>query len=152
MKDYNQKINLTALITERDIYCKHFYDSLLVSKVLDFNKINNLFDLGTGAGFPGIPLKILYPNLKVFLIDSSSKKTVFLKLLIHHLNLSDVLVFKGKIENHSNKYNCVIARALGKLDLILKLASLVLNNNGYFIVMKGPNYKTELQNIKKLSI
>ncbi|WP_341266563.1 16S rRNA (guanine(527)-N(7))-methyltransferase RsmG [Candidatus Phytoplasma fraxini] len=149
LKQYNQKINLTSLTTEKDIYFKHFYDSLLVSKVLNLNQINNLFDLGTGAGFPGIPLKILYPNLKIFLIDSSSKKTVFLELLINHLKLLDVFVFKEKIENHPNKYDCVITRALGKIELILKLASLVVVEHGYFIVMKGPNYERELQNIKK---
>lgn len=147
---YNQKINLTSLVEKKDFYLKHFYDSLLISKILNFNKIKNLLDLGSGAGFPGIPLKILCPNLKVFLIDSSSKKTNFLKLLIEHLNLSDVYVFQEKIEKHKETYNCVIARALGKLDLILKLASFVTKDKSNFIAMKGPSYEKELQNINKM--
>ncbi|QTX03228.1 16S rRNA methyltransferase [Candidatus Phytoplasma luffae] len=148
--EYNKKINLTSLLTKRDIFIKHFYDSLFISRIMDFKKINNLCDLGTGAGFPGVPLKILYPNLKVFLIESSSKKVIFLNYLIKHLNLLDVFVIQDRIEKHSQKYNCVIVRALGKLNLILKLASTVTKNKGYFIAMKGPNYIEEFKNISDM--
>ncbi|MEZ0180331.1 16S rRNA (guanine(527)-N(7))-methyltransferase RsmG ['Camptotheca acuminata' phytoplasma] len=149
LNEYNKKINLTSLISEKDVYLKHFYDSLSISKIVDFQKINILCDLGTGAGFPGVPLKILYPNLRVVLIESSSKKATFLKLLIEHLDLNNIFVVKDKIENHSQKYNFVIVRALGKLELILKLASLVTTNKGQFIAMKGPNYEEELKNVKE---
>ncbi|AYJ01558.1 16S rRNA (guanine(527)-N(7))-methyltransferase RsmG [Candidatus Phytoplasma ziziphi] len=147
---YNKKTNLTSLTNPKDIYFKHFYDSLLISKTFNFEQINSLCDLGTGAGFPGIPLKILYPNLKVFLIDSSLKKINFLELLIKHLHLTNVFVFKEKIEKHKNKYDFVIARALGKLNLILKLASFVTKDKSYFMAMKGPNYKEEFQDITQM--
>ncbi len=150
LTNYNKKTNLTSLVNQKDIYFKHFYDSLLISKTFNFEQINNLCDLGTGAGFPGIPLKILYPNLKVFLIDFSSKKINFLELLIKHLNLTNVFVFKEKIEKHKNKYDFVIARALGKLNLILKLASFVTKDKSYFMAMKGPNYKAEFQDITQM--
>ncbi|MDV3196169.1 MAG: 16S rRNA (guanine(527)-N(7))-methyltransferase RsmG [Candidatus Phytoplasma stylosanthis] len=150
LNEYNKKINLTSLLQKKDIYLKHFYDSLLLSKVINFKKIEHLCDLGSGAGFPGLPLKILYPNLKIFLIDSSLKKINFLKLLVKYLNLSNVFIIHDRIEKHFTKYNFVIARALGKLDLILKLASFVTNDQSYFIAMKGPSYVEEFQKIKKM--
>jgi 16S rRNA (guanine527-N7)-methyltransferase len=146
--EYNEKINLTTLSSEKNIYLKHFYDSLLISKNIDLNKINTLSDLGTGAGFPSIPLKILFPHLKIFLIDSSLKKIIFLRSLVQKMNLTDVFLFHQRIEQHYQKYDLVIARALGKLKLILKLAFPLIKKKGYFIAMKGPNYEKELQNFK----
>jgi 16S rRNA (guanine527-N7)-methyltransferase len=149
LKKYNEKINLTSLITKKNVYFKHFYDSLLISKTVNFQKITHLCDLGAGAGFPSIPLKILFPHLKIFLIDSSNKKISFLKELFHILDLSYVFLFPHKIEKHNQKYNFVITRALGKLDVILKLSSFVTKKKGYFIAMKGPNYLEELKKVKR---
>ncbi|MEC4558703.1 MAG: 16S rRNA (guanine(527)-N(7))-methyltransferase RsmG ['Conium maculatum' witches'-broom phytoplasma] len=150
--EYNEKTNLTALSSEKDVYLKHFYDSLLISQNIDLNKIDTLSDLGTGAGFPSIPLKILFPHLKIFLIDSSLKKINFLESLVKKLNLTDVFLFHQRIEQHDKQYDLVIARALGKLKLILKLASPLIKKKGYFIAMKGPNYDTELKNLKMTKI
>ncbi|NWN45809.1 16S rRNA (guanine(527)-N(7))-methyltransferase RsmG [Candidatus Phytoplasma pruni] len=150
--EYNEKTNLTALSSEKDVYLKHFYDSLLISQNIDLNKIDTLSDLGTGAGFPSIPLKILFPHLKIFLIDSSLKKINFLESLVKKLNLTDVFLFHQRIEQHDKQYDLVIARALGKLKLILKLASPLIKKKGYFIAMKGPNYEAELKHLKMTKI
>ncbi|MDV3205454.1 MAG: 16S rRNA (guanine(527)-N(7))-methyltransferase RsmG [Weeping tea tree witches'-broom phytoplasma] len=144
---YNIKMNLTSLLTEKSVYLKHFYDSLLISKMVRLGQIKSLCDVGTGAGFPGIPLKILYPHLKIFLIDSSYKKTLFLKYLVRKLNLTNVFIFRQTMENYTKKHEYVITRALGKLNNIYKSISSLVKNEGYFIAMKGPNYKEELKNI-----
>ncbi|KXT29455.1 16S rRNA (guanine(527)-N(7))-methyltransferase GidB [Candidatus Phytoplasma oryzae] len=149
LKSYSNKINLTSLLSEKEVYLKHFYDSFLVSKIINLIKFEHLCDLGTGAGFPGIPLKILYPHLKVFLLESISKKIIFLKKLVSILNLSNIFIFHHRIEEHKNKYNFIITRSLGKMDVIFKLSSLVIKKKGYLIAMKGPNYIEELKNIKK---
>ena len=85
--EYNKHTNLTAITNKEDVYLKHFYDSITLVKVIDLNSINNLLDFGTGAGFPGIVLKIFYPHLKVTLIDSNNKKTKFLTEVINKLQL-----------------------------------------------------------------
>ena len=108
--EYNKHTNLTAIKEEKDIYLKHFYDSLTIVKIIDLNKCNNLIDIGTGAGFPGMVLKIFYPNLDVTLLDSNNKKTKFLKELSQNLNL-DVDIVNERVEifskNNLNKYDIV---------------------------------------------
>ncbi|MBP3059300.1 16S rRNA (guanine(527)-N(7))-methyltransferase RsmG [Texas Phoenix palm phytoplasma] len=150
LNNFNEKINLTSLILERDVYFKHFYDSLLLTKIIgfDFLKKKSLCDLGTGAGFPSIPLKIFYPKMKIFLIESCLKKIIFLKSLIKILKLSDVFLFNERIEKHKKKYNFVVARALGNFELIFNLASKVTKKKGYFITMKGPSYEKDLEKTK----
>ncbi|KAB8122132.1 16S rRNA (guanine(527)-N(7))-methyltransferase RsmG ['Cynodon dactylon' phytoplasma] len=149
LKICNKKVNLTSLLSERDVYIKHFYDSLFISKIINLKKIKNLCDLGTGAGFPGIPLKILNPHLEVFLIESNKKKVIFLKKIISILDLSNVFVFNQKVEQHNYKYNFIITRSLGSLNIVLKLSSFITKKKGYLLAMKGPKYIKELENIKK---
>nr|KAB8122246.1 16S rRNA (guanine(527)-N(7))-methyltransferase RsmG [Candidatus Phytoplasma sacchari] len=150
LKMYNKKVNLTSLLSERDIYIKHFYDSLLISKMINLKKTKYLCDLGSGAGFPGIPLKIFNPHLNVFLIESITKKTVFLNKIISILNLSNIFVFNQRIEEHKRKYNLVITRSLGNLNVIFKLSSFVLKKKGFLIAMKGPKYIKEMENVKDI--
>ena len=88
--EYNKHTNLTAITDKKDIYLKHFYDSLTLVFALDFTKINTLIDIGTGAGFPGLVLKILFPHLELTLLDSNNKKTKFLELLVKKLNLNNI--------------------------------------------------------------
>ena len=90
--DYNKKVNLTAIKDKKDIYLKHFYDSLTIVKVLDLNKVKRLLDIGTGAGFPGVVLKIFFPNLDVTLLDSNNKKITFLSKLALKLGIKVNLV------------------------------------------------------------
>ncbi|MDO8054023.1 16S rRNA (guanine(527)-N(7))-methyltransferase RsmG ['Opuntia sp.' phytoplasma] len=143
LSDSNNQINLTSILEPESIYIKHFYDSLLVSSLVDFNQINSLCDMGTGAGFPGIPLKIAFPHLNLILIESSYKKTIFLKSLVKKISLQNVYIYNQKIEKHHLRYDYLIARALGRLNIILKLVYPLLNNQGSFIAMKGPNYDRE---------
>ena len=98
---YNEKVNLTAITKEEDVYLKHFYDSLTIIKIIDLNKITTVLDIGSGAGFPGIVLKIFFPHLKVTLIDSNNKKTTFLEYIKDKLQLTDVMVIHDRVENYS---------------------------------------------------
>ena len=86
--EWNEKINLTRITEEKDVYLKHFYDSLTITKEIDLSKVNTLCDVGTGAGFPGIVLKIMYPNLKVTLVDSLLKRVNYLNEIIKELELT----------------------------------------------------------------
>ena len=88
--EWNQKINLTRIVNEEEVYLKHFYDSLTIVKVIDLNEIQTLCDVGTGAGFPGIVLKIMYPNLNITLIDSLQKRVNYLNEIIKELYLKNI--------------------------------------------------------------
>ena len=92
--EWNQKINLTRIIEEKDVYLKHFYDSLSLTKVINLNEVETLCDVGTGAGFPGIVLKIIYPHLKITLIDSLNKRINYLNEIIKELELKKVHVME----------------------------------------------------------
>lgn len=154
--EYNEHTNLTAIKTMSDIYLKHFYDSLTISKLVDFNN-GKLLDVGTGAGFPGMVLAICFPNLQVDLLDSNNKKIKFLEELIKKLNLTNVQTIYSRAEDYTRvnreKYDYVTSRAVADLRVLLELNIPSLKINGEFLVMKG-NIDEELklsQNaIKKL--
>lgn len=154
--EYNEHTNLTAIKTISDIYLKHFYDSLTISKLVDFNN-GKLLDVGTGAGFPGMVLAICFPNLQVDLLDSNNKKIKFLEELIKKLNLTNVQTIYSRAEDYTRvnreKYDYVTSRAVADLRVLLELNIPSLKINGEFLVMKG-NIDEELklsQNaIKKL--
>ena len=153
---YNEHTNLTAIKTMSEIYLKHFYDSLTISKLVDFNN-GKLLDVGTGAGFPGMVLAICFPNLQVDLLDSNNKKIKFLEELIKKLNLTNVQTVYSRAEDYTRvnreKYDYVTSRAVADLRVLLELNIPSLKINGEFLVMKG-NIDEELklsQNaIKKL--
>ena len=138
--DANDKFNLTAITDKKDVYLKHFYDSILASLVFDSDNFN-LCDMGTGAGFPGIVLKIVFPKIRLTLVDATKKKTEFLKEVVSTLNLNDVCVYNDRIENfaylHEKEFDIVIARAVARLNILLELASRMIKVNGYFVAMKG---------------
>ena len=98
--EWNQKINLTRIIEEKDVYLKHFYDSLTLSRVIDLNNDLKLCDIGTGAGFPGIVLKIVFPKLKITLVDSLLKRIKFLDIVIKELGLSDIETVHSRAEDY----------------------------------------------------
>lgn len=147
--EYNSHTNLTAIKEEEGIYLKHFFDSILVAKYFDFNKINSLIDVGSGAGFPGIVLKIFYPHLKLTVLDSNNKKTKFISELVEKLNLENVDIVNDRAENyvksHRHEYDASIARAVSELRIISELCLPLTKVNGYFIAMKG-NYEEEYNN------
>lgn len=140
LKVWNEKINLTTIISESEVYNKHFFDSLLLSKKITL-KDQTICDVGTGAGFPGIVLKIFFPKLKLFLVEAVTKKCVFLKELVDVLQLKEVLIIDERVENISVKYreffDIVTARAVAKLNVLLELCIPILKLEGYFIALKA---------------
>jgi len=149
---YNKKVNLTSITDEQEVYYKHFYDSLTMIDALDLSIEKTLCDMGAGAGFPSIPLKIIYPHLKVTIIDSLGKRINFLKELLAKIKIDDVKLVYDRIEiyaqNHHNQFDLVTARALGNLALILELGIPMLKEGKYFVAYKGANYEEEIQNAK----
>ena len=145
--DWNQKINLTRIIEKEDVYLKHFYDSLTLIKVIDLNKDLTLCDVGTGAGFPGIVLKICFPNLKITLLDSLQKRVNFLNEVIEKLNLKDINTIHDRAEdyakNHREEFDIVTSRAVANLKLLSELSIPMVKVDGYFIPMKA-NIEEEL--------
>jgi len=147
LMEYNKHTNLTAIKEENDIYLKHFYDSLTICKVCDLNKIKNLIDIGTGAGFPGMVLKIFFPDIEVTLLDSNNKKTKFLDELSKKLNLK-VTIINDRVENFSknnlNKFDIVTSRAVANLRVLSELSLPLVKKEGLFIPLKG-NIEEELK-------
>lgn len=138
---YNSHTNLTAITKEEDVYLKHFYDSLTICKIIDLKKISTVLDIGSGAGFPGIVLKIFYPHLAITLIDANNKKTKFLNYIISKLNLKNIEVIHDRVEKYSlthlNFFDMVTARAVTSLNILAELSLPLVRKNGYFIAMKG---------------
>ena len=139
--EYNQKFNLTAIKTEEAIYLKHFYDSLTLIKEVDLKGNLKLLDIGTGAGFPGLVLKIFYPNLEVVLLDSNHKKITFLETVIKELNLKNITCINLRAENLPSEYretfDIVTSRAVSDLRILCELSIPYLKVKGKMIAMKG---------------
>lgn len=139
--EYNQKFNLTAIKTEEEIYLKHFYDSLTLTKGISLEGNLKLLDIGTGAGFPGLVLKIFYPNLEVTLLDSNHKKIMFLETVIKELNLTNITCLNTRAESLSSEYreyfDIVTSRAVAQLRILSELSIPYLKVGGKFIAMKG---------------
>ena len=139
--EYNKVMNLTGITEKEQVYLKHFYDSLTIAKVIDLNKEETLCDIGTGAGFPGIVLKILFPNLKITLIDSLNKRIEFLKIVIKELNLNNIEAIHTRAEEYAikniEKFDVVTSRAVAPLNILLELSIPLLKINKYFISYKG---------------
>lgn len=152
LKVYNSHTNITAIKEDNDIYLKHFYDSLTTSKAIDLNKINNLLDVGSGAGFPGMIIKIFFPHIEVTLIDSNNKKIKFLEELSKKLNIKVNIIYnrvENYAENNLNKYDVVISRAVADLNLLLELSIPIIKVNGLFVALKG-KIEQELKNTQKI--
>ena len=147
--EYNKHTNLTSITEKADVYLKHFYDSALLTKIIDFNNISNILDIGSGAGFPGIVLGILYPNINITLLDSNNKKTKFCEELIKLLNLNNIIVINDRaedyIKNNRESFDLVTARAVKNLPILSELSIPYVKVNGNFIAMKS-NYEEELNN------
>ena len=139
--EYNKKFNLTAIKTEEEIYLKHFYDSLTLTQAVDLNQNLKLLDIGTGAGFPGLVLKIFYPDLEITLLDSNHKKIMFLETVIKELNLKKTICINSRAENLSKEYreyfDMVTSRAVSALPVLCELSIPYLKVDGLFIAMKG---------------
>jgi 16S rRNA (guanine527-N7)-methyltransferase len=143
--EWNEKINLTAITEKEMVYHKHFLDSLSIRNVIEDKPIS-LLDVGSGAGFPSIPLKILYPNIKVTIIDALQKRINFLKLLCEALEV-EVDLIHGRAEEYKkkNSFDIVTARAVANLNMLSELCIPFVKKGGNFISMKGPKYKQEVK-------
>ena len=146
---WNEKINLTAITEKEQVYLKHFYDSLTLTKIVNLNEMDNFCDIGTGAGFPGIVIKIFFPELQVTLIDSLNKRIDFLKLVIEELDLHKIVAIHSRIEDYGKTnremFDVVTARAVTNMNNLLEFSIPLVKVNKYFIPMKGSN--AELDNI-----
>lgn len=151
--EYNKKFNLTAIKTEEEIYLKHFYDSLTLVKGVDLTKNLKILDIGTGAGFPGLVLKIFYPELEITLLDSNHKKIMFLEQVIKRLNLKNITCLNTRAENLPNNYreyfDIVTSRAVAHLRILSELSIPYLKVNGNLIAMKGIS-ETEIKESEKI--
>lgn len=139
--EWNEKINLTTIIEKEQVYLKHFYDSATLIRAIDLSNEQSLCDVGTGAGFPGIVLKIIYPNLKITLIDSLNKRIIFLNEVIRVLELKDIVALHERGEDYAiknrEKYDVVTARALANLPVLLEICIPLLKVGKTFIPMKA---------------
>ena len=147
--EVNKVMNLTAITDPKEIIIKHFIDSLVVLDKINSN--SSIIDVGTGAGFPGIPIKIAYPDTKIVLLDSLNKRINFLNTVIEKLNLKDIEAIHGRAEdfgrgiNHREKYDIAIARAVAPLNILLEYLIPFVKVNGKCICMKGSNSNKEIE-------
>jgi 16S rRNA (guanine527-N7)-methyltransferase len=146
LQEWNQKFNLTAVDDESGILYRHFLDSLALTRCMDLKSVKTLADIGSGAGFPGIPLKIVFPHLRLTLIEATQKKTVFLEEVVRQLGLSQVSVLWGRAEQKpkGQTYDVVTARAVAKLPVLLTQVWRLLNPQGRFVAYKQEAIDEEL--------
>lgn len=155
--EWNEKINLTAITEKEEVYLKHFYDSLLPLWLTPelFEGEATLCDVGAGAGFPSIPLKIIQPNLKVTIIDSLNKRIQFLDLLAESLNLEDVEAIHSRAEDagqdkkYREQFDLVTARAVAQLNVLCEFCLPLARKGGHFIAFKGQKADEELASAEK---
>ncbi len=145
----NTKINLTRITEKEEFYLKHFYDSLTIVKEVDLNHIESLCDVGTGAGFPGIVLKIVYPNLKITLVDSLLKRVKYLNDTIKKLELNNIEAVHTRSEDYKGQFDVVTSRAVASLEKLIPWCMHLVKNEGKLIAMKA-NIDSELEYIDKI--
>lgn len=153
--EWNEKINLTAITEERDVVTKHFIDSVMCLESGVFSDGTRVIDVGTGAGFPGIPLKVAKPTLDVTLLDSLAKRLNFLGEVIDTLGLDNVTTVHaraedgGRVESLREKFDVAVSRAVANLSTLSELCLPFVKVGGCFVSMKGPGVEEELTNATK---
>lgn len=150
--EWNEKMNLTGITKKEDVYLKHFYDSLTICKVIDLNSVDTLCDVGTGAGFPGMVLKIVFPNVHITLVDSLKKRLTFLEMVKQTLGLTKLDIIHARAEEYAIKnrehFDIVTARAVAPLNILLEYCVPMIKKGGYFVPLKA-NVLEELNNSEK---
>lgn len=152
---WNEKMDLTTITDKQDVYIKHFYDSITASFYYDFNKEINLCDVGAGAGFPSIPLKICFPHIKVTIVDSLKKRITFLEALASELELENVSFYHSRAEDFGadkafrETFDVVTARAVARMSVLSELCMPLAKVGGSFVAMKGAKGEEELAISKK---
>ena len=153
LREWNEKINLTAITDEEGILVKHFFDSCSISEFVDNN--SKIIDVGTGAGFPGLPLKIVNDTLNLTLVDSLNKRINFLNEVKNKLGLKNVETVHGRAEDvgidnkYREKYDFAVSRAVAELRILVEYLLPLVKVGGKVIAMKGPNIDEEVENSKK---
>jgi 16S rRNA (guanine527-N7)-methyltransferase len=154
LKEWNEKINLTAITEDEDIIKKHFIDSISIAKSGLFKEGMKIIDVGTGAGFPGIPIKIIYPGIDVCLLDSLNKRINYLNEVIEKLQLKGISTIHGRAEDIARKpefresFNIATARAVANMAVLSEYCIPFVKTGGYFAAMKGPSVDEELKESK----
>ena len=152
--EWNQKMNLTAIEDDKEIIIKHFLDSISCSKSEVIGNSGSVIDVGTGAGFPGIPLKIIFPNIELTLLDSLNKRIGFLKEVGNQLGINDIEYVHGRAEdvgqnkNYREKFDFAVARAVAPLNILLEYCLPFVKVGGYFICQKGSKLIEEMEESK----
>ena len=153
--EWNSFMNLTAITEFNEVIDKHFIDSLAICEYVDFKNGDSLIDIGTGAGFPGIPLKIVFPELRITLLDSLNKRIKFLDTVIESLGLENVETIHGRAEDfakqqsYREKYDIVISRAVANLATVSELCIPFAKEDKYFVSYKAEKCNEELEEAKK---
>jgi 16S rRNA (guanine527-N7)-methyltransferase len=148
--EWNEKMNLTAITEKEEVYLKHFYDSISAAFYVDLSKPLSICDVGAGAGFPSIPLKICFPNLRVTIVDSLQKRITFLNELANQLKLENVFFYHDRAETFGQntqfreQFDLVTARAVARLSVLSELCLPLAKVDGMFVAMKGASAKEEL--------
>ena len=155
---WNQKINLTSLKTPQEIIIKHFLDSIscikVITKYINIEEIS-IIDVGTGAGFPGIPIKITCPSIRLYLLEARKKKTIFLEKIIEEMNFQQVEILDGRAEafgkcpNYREKYDIALSRAVAPLNTLSEYCLPLVRVGGLFIAQKGRSYNEEIDKALK---
>ncbi len=149
--EYNEKMNLTGITEKEQVYLKHFYDSLTINQIIDLNTVETLCDVGTGAGFPGLVIKILFPKIKITLVDSLNKRIEFLNVVIKELGLGNITTLHARIEEYASntreKFDVVTARAVAPLNILSELCIPLVKPGKYFIPLKA-NISQEILTIE----
>lgn len=158
LNDWNKKFNLTRITEQNQIFLKHFYDSLCLNRAINLNKVETLCDVGSGAGLPGLILKIVFSNLNVTLIESSTKKCNFLEFIVNKFNLKNIKVINERAETVAKKlrekFDVVTCRAVAHLLIISEICIPMVKIDGKFLPLKSnieEEIKVSKENIKSLN-
>lgn len=156
LQEWNEKINLTAIVEEDEVYLKHFYDSITLAKYTKIEgKPLKLCDVGSGAGFPSIPLNILFPEIEITIVDSLKKRINFLEILVKELGIENVHLYHDRAEDFGQKkkfrssFDLVTARAVARLSVLSEFCLPITKEQGVFAAMKGSQGEEELRDAEK---
>ena len=151
IKEWNEKVNLTAIKEDEEIVKKHFIDSIKVFKFEGLKNAKNIIDIGTGGGFPGIPMKIIKPEINIVLLDSLNKRIKFLDEVIKELQLKNIKAIHGRAEDfaqetqYREKFDVAVSRAVANLTVLSEFCLPYVKVGGFFVAMKGPAVEEEIK-------